>query len=100
MVAYLESVHVGQFITGNRTDVTQKRNIRQINPDYHDPTQVLPIPPPPRCTLSKCEGCDQCTALKAWWKHYELTVDDLLLRANTHTWRGGLETYNTRRAKP
>ncbi|KAF8231099.1 hypothetical protein L208DRAFT_1216583, partial [Tricholoma matsutake] len=52
---------------------------------YEDPTETLPVPPPPECTVTNCQNCDKCIAMALWTKEYYETVDDLLLKSNVHT---------------
>ncbi|KAJ7106604.1 hypothetical protein C8R44DRAFT_562791, partial [Mycena epipterygia] len=104
MIAYLESCHVGEFLTGTMADVKAKvpyqnksrqgmhdvifDEVRTATPvSYDDPTQTLPVAPPPLCT--ECIGlmCQNCKDIKNWWVSYEDTVDDLILRSNVHSCR-------------
>jgi hypothetical protein len=83
MVEYLESVHCGEFMTGSMNDVGLSVKEKSQYPEYKDPTQTMPEPPPKLCPLS-CKGCSKCH-LKAEWKNkFEDTVDDLLWRSNVH----------------
>jgi len=88
MVEYLESVHIGEFMTGKMEDVKAKVE-KEIatNKKYNDPTQTLPIPPPPECLDDICETCDNCKKIDEWEKQFKNTVDDLLLRSNVHECR-------------
>ncbi|KAJ7292038.1 hypothetical protein C8J57DRAFT_1044520 [Mycena rebaudengoi] len=103
LVDYLESIHVGQFLTGTMEQVRAKvphfskrsKSIHDILEDddvsgypvgYSDPTQVLPVPPPEPCGC-KWSGCGRCAALTTWRRHYVETVDDLMLRSNVHSCR-------------
>ena len=52
---------------------------------YEDPTETVPVPTPPLCTIINCQDCDKCTAIALWTKNYHETVDDLLLKSNVHT---------------
>ncbi|KAJ7248014.1 hypothetical protein C8J57DRAFT_1438014 [Mycena rebaudengoi] len=92
LVDYLESTHVGQFLTGTMEQVRAK-GIHNILEDddvsgypvgYSDPTQVLPVPPPEPCGC-KWSGCGRCAAITTWRRHYVETVDDLMLRSNVHS---------------
>ncbi|KAK7022652.1 hypothetical protein R3P38DRAFT_2485560, partial [Favolaschia claudopus] len=105
MVAYLESCHVGEFLTGTMDEVKTKvpylpqsrKGLHDIMPDapeiqiplrYEDPTQTLPTPPPPLCDEGQCEAdCGVCEELNEWWVNQKETVDDLILRSNVHTCR-------------
>jgi len=89
LVEYLESVHVGEFLTGTHAEIFAKQCSNKSRADYVDPTQVLPIPPPERCTTRNCKGCVRCHDADAWFQDYKDTVDDLILRSNMHTCSGG-----------
>ncbi|KAJ7088933.1 hypothetical protein C8R44DRAFT_649222, partial [Mycena epipterygia] len=104
MIAYLEACHVGEFLTGTLAEVKAKvpyhNKQRQGLHDvifnevmtaapvrYEDPTQTLPVAPPPLC--KECIGllCENCNDIRNWWVSYEETVDDLILRSNVHSCR-------------
>ena len=85
IVEYLESVHVGEFLTGSMDEVKQKVDTEKTqNKDYTDPTQTLPEPPPPRCDDNNCNNCMNCKNLESWWTRFKYTVDDLILHSNVH----------------
>ena len=46
---YLESVHIGEFLTGTHREVQQNIS-SMIQHDYVNPTETLPVSPPPKCT--------------------------------------------------
>jgi hypothetical protein len=56
MVEYLESVHMGEFITGSLKDVKQNMGIAELDDDYKNPMETLPIPPPPNVTRMSVEN--------------------------------------------
>ncbi|KAJ7914643.1 hypothetical protein B0H13DRAFT_1611316 [Mycena leptocephala] len=60
---------------------------------YQVPTQTLPSVPPPLCKFHDLPeiSCDDCQRLAAWWRRYELEVDDLLLRSNLHKCRESIQ---------
>ena len=107
LVEYLERAHKGEFFSGNLDEVRQRTPLQKplgpqgihsivteniINTDYKDPTQTMPIPPPPLCNKVHgdeifFEPCPDCNSLNDWWKQFENTVDDLIVRSNTHTCR-------------
>ena len=87
MVEYLESVHSGEFLTGNMADVKAKIEENTNSANYKDPTQTLPEQPPPLCNEldHKCNNdCSNKSQLNVWWKRFADTVDDLILRSNVH----------------
>ena len=49
MVEYLESVHMGEFITGSLEDVKKNVDIAELDDKYKNPIETLPIQPPPQC---------------------------------------------------
>ena len=111
LVAYLEGCHIGEFITGTMDECKIKYNHKEEisagvhtilrpdsekkqDPEYKDPTQTLPDPPPPECAqhlASSVENCPECVILNVWRQKYIDTVDDLLLRSNVHACRAGRE---------
>ena len=57
MVEYLESLCVGEFLTGPKIDVSESVGDASKLSGYCEPTLVLPDPPPPLCG----DSCDNCT---------------------------------------
>jgi len=76
MVEYLESLCVGQFLTGSKSEVSHKISETSGHPEYKNPTFTLPESP-----SDFCSEVDRV----AWWKSFDNTVDDLLLKSNLHT---------------
>ncbi|KAJ7222667.1 hypothetical protein B0H12DRAFT_1031258 [Mycena haematopus] len=118
MIAYLESCHVGEFLTGTIADVRAKfpfsrspAGIHEIvvpeeehNPlpvGYADPTQTLPQPPPPLC-IKDCQNptCKTCAELAKWWALQRDTVDDLILHSNLHKCQQGVIGTNLSKPLP
>ncbi|KAJ7261554.1 hypothetical protein C8J57DRAFT_1018351, partial [Mycena rebaudengoi] len=104
LIDYLESTHIGEFMTGTITDIRAKvpfatsgeKGLHDIisdeqpklrQTDYIDPTQCLPTAPPPPCITCTGIDCQSCHSLKIWRKDYKNTVDDLILRSNVHKCR-------------
>lgn len=87
IVEYLESVHIGEFMTGSMDEVKQRVETQQAQDEnYTNPTQTLPEAPPPICTDhsesdNKCSGCIN---LRSWWARFRNTVDDLVFHSNVH----------------
>ena len=87
IVQYLESVHVGEFLTGTMEEVKTKIDIEVTqNKNYNDPTQTLPESPPPICK-NTCNNCSDCKKLDSWWSRFRNTVDNLILYSNVHNCR-------------
>src|ERR1700677_4011905 len=81
IVEYLESVHIGEFMTGTMDDVKAEADENCTHKSYADPTQTLPEAPPPFCD---CGNCKTCKSLNTWWNRFKHIVDDLVLRSNVH----------------
>ena len=97
IVEYLESVHIGEFLTGSHREVQQNVSNSMIQCDYINPTESLPVPPPSKCrNIFECGSCINCNDLKEWRINFRNTVDDILLRSNIHTCRGGSKEYETK----
>jgi hypothetical protein len=84
LVKYLESCHAGEFITGSKEAAFKNVELMMALSEYKNPTETMPVPPPPLCTQVHCKSCNKCTALASWTKEYQNTVDDLLLKSNVH----------------
>ncbi|EAU83563.2 hypothetical protein CC1G_04819 [Coprinopsis cinerea okayama7 len=106
LTAYLESVQIGQFLTGSKEEVAsriplkslpKRRGIHQIMKEYHrdeedeikdykDPTLHLPESPPPVLCQEDPHtcGCSNCKDILVWYRKFEETVDDLMWRVNVH----------------
>src|SRR6202050_4274804 len=99
MVEYLESVHMGEFIAGSLEDVKQNLDIAELDDNYKNPTETLPIPPPPQCNQNECGKCKSCNAIRSWQTQFYFTVDDLLFRSNLHKCTGGIKQYEKENLK-
>ena len=84
LVEYLESSHAGDFVSGDKESVTAAVETVSQSKEYRNPTETLPVPPPPSCPNSPCKNCVTCTSLNGWWSNFRSIVDDLLLKSNTH----------------
>ncbi|KZT23611.1 hypothetical protein NEOLEDRAFT_1018916, partial [Neolentinus lepideus HHB14362 ss-1] len=85
MVEYLESVHKGEFMDQTKDEVQNEVSYIASHPEYQDPTQTLPDPPPYPCEHTYNDNCHTCTKSKIWWETFKKTVNDLLLKSNIHT---------------
>lgn len=83
IIAWIESCQVGEFLSGTYDEISEKVKLASTTKDYNDPTETLPLAPPPSCLLN-CGTCNTCTILKSWWKQYTDTTDDLILKSNVH----------------
>ena len=84
IVEYLESAHIGEFMTGPAEKVKADVQKNMQEPDYKDPTQTLPEHPPPLCKHSRKDGCSRCKKHDSWWSTFKETVDDILVKSNVH----------------
>jgi hypothetical protein len=85
LIKYLESCHAGEFLTGDKNKVATDVDVASTCPDYQDPTETLPLPPPNTCGNPPCLNCPQCETMHQWTIQYASTVDDLILRSNIHS---------------
>ena len=83
MVEYLESLCVGEFLTGSKIDVSEKMGDASKLSDYQEPTLTLPDPPPSPCG-DDCKACSCDEQCALWWKRFPDTTDDILMRSNQH----------------
>jgi Helitron helicase-like domain at N-terminus/PIF1-like helicase len=86
MIKYLESVHVGEFLTGSMTDIETRIRESARDDNYRNPTETLPERPPPLCNVHDNDD-SPCICLEEWYHRYKDTVDDLILKSNVHTCR-------------
>jgi hypothetical protein len=63
MVEYLESVHMGEFLTCKMEDVKKNIDLAELDDMYKNPTEILPTSPPPPCHKKECSNCESCEAL-------------------------------------
>jgi hypothetical protein len=89
IVEYLESVHIGEFMTGPAEQVMSDVHKRTQDANYKDPTQTLPEQLPPLCKHPKKDDCSRCKKQDSWWLTFKDTVDDILLKSNVHRCGGG-----------
>jgi hypothetical protein len=84
LVEYLESLCVGQFLTGTKSEVSDNVTAASKDDNYVDPTYTLPDMPP---YCSRCKGqCNfQHVEQSNWWEKFKTCVDDILLRSNIHS---------------
>lgn len=87
MVEYLEGSHQGEFISGSHQDVMHNVSERESLPNYVNPIGELPAGPPEKCVHEFSEDCNDCSSHETWWRQYESTVDDILLKSNMHICR-------------
>jgi hypothetical protein len=99
MVEYLESVHMGEFMTGKMEDVKKKLDIAELDDKYVNPTETLPIPPSVPCGEDGCGACESCMATDLWEDQFKTTVDDILFRSNVHKCTGSPKQYKKKQGK-
>ena len=86
LVKYLENAHQGEFLTGTQADVLSNVYQDEQSDAYTDPTETLPVPPPPPCTTQNCDGiCKKCRKLNTWRERFAREVDDVISKSNIHT---------------
>lgn len=98
IVEYLESVHVGEFMTGTMDEVKEQVDKNMKAKEYKDPTQTLPDAPP-ESTNCDCNKCENCENTASWWENFKNTVDDLILRSNVHKCRTSIPADEKKQKK-
>ena len=86
LIEYLESAHAGDFLLKDRAEVEKDVNTAEQDAGYRDPTETLPEAPPSP-SKSACHGTDNhddVASIESWWSQFRATVNDLLLKSNTH----------------
>ena len=83
MISYLESVHTGDFVTGNITSVKNSIDQQSESIYYNDPTMTMPEPAPKKCN-AQCLQCEKCKENSKWWMNLWITFDDILYKSNRH----------------
>jgi len=83
IVEYLEALCVGEFLTGTKSEISEKTKLASVAPEYKDPVRTLPESPPSPCT-NHVQECSNCDDRLSWWQKFKNTVDDLLMRSNLH----------------
>ena len=91
LISWLESCHIGQFMTGTQNEVVNNVAEQTKNESYRDPTETLPQAPPQMCNLTHTQNaeCNKCNNLNDWWNNFENTVDDLISKSNIHNCERG-----------
>jgi Helitron helicase-like domain at N-terminus len=97
-VEYLESVHVGEFMTGTMDEVKEQVDENMKAKEYKDPTQTLPDAPP-EYTDCDCNECESCENTASWWRNFKNTVDNLILRSNVHKCRTSIPADEKKQKK-
>ncbi|KAI0358879.1 hypothetical protein OH77DRAFT_1396241, partial [Trametes cingulata] len=86
MVEYLESVHIGEFMTGTMESVGKRlAEEDHKNPSRVPPTETLPEAPPEKCAHDAQSDCAKCQDYMSWWDRFKHTVDEILYLSNRHT---------------
>ena len=52
-----------QFITGSLEDVKHNLDIAELDDNYKNPTETLPLSPPPQCNQNECGKCKSCNVI-------------------------------------
>ena len=91
LISWLESCHIGEFMTGSQVEVLNKVAEHAKSDSYRDPTETLPQPPPKLCTLIHTypNECKRCSEWNKWWDYFENTVDDIVSKSNIHNCERG-----------
>ncbi|KAH7907842.1 hypothetical protein BJ138DRAFT_1013894, partial [Hygrophoropsis aurantiaca] len=100
MVQYLEGVHMGEFLSSTANDVKNMLDYKMIDDTLPTAVESLPEPPPVCKSAQTCTDYDECEKCSKWWQTFTDTVNELLLRCNTHKCSGShTDTTDNRRQK-
>ena len=70
LLSWLENCHSGDFLSGTHAEVSTRCEQSRANESYTDPTQTLPVTPPPLCKVhpenSVQVDCKQCKIFTQW----------------------------------
>ncbi|SJL13074.1 uncharacterized protein ARMOST_16511 [Armillaria ostoyae] len=94
LIAYLESVHKGDYLTGPQVTVSEMRHADTLQPGYVNHTEVLPVTPLAHCSTDGCDECSKGDSTNTWWSYYKQVVDTIVNKCNVHschsnTWPDG-----------
>ena len=103
IIAWLESCHTSDFLTGSHAAIFEKNEMLKKDPAYVDPTMMMPVPPPTPCKIHVESDADElCIPCKVWadWNEtYHTVTDDLLLCSNVHSCNRSTKKDGTSRKK-
>ena len=101
LIEYLESVHVGEFLTGKQEEVLAQMEKDKENGSFVDPSQTLPTPPPLGCSdpVSCDRACDACKNVRSWRSFFRKQVDYLLAQTNIHKCSSNLDEQGRQTSK-
>ncbi|PBK62525.1 hypothetical protein ARMSODRAFT_920367, partial [Armillaria solidipes] len=85
LIAYLESVHKGDYFTGPQASVSDMRHAASLEPGHHDLTEVLPVSPPAHCDTDGCNDCAKGDSTDSWWSSFRSIVDMVVNKCNIHS---------------
>ena len=83
LVQYLESVFVGEFMTGSKDVIFTQLDQNRKDSNYSDSSESLPPIPPAYCK-KKCETCSTCLIVNSWWPEFKTRVEQILALSNIH----------------
>ncbi|KAK0421546.1 hypothetical protein EV421DRAFT_1726893, partial [Armillaria borealis] len=94
LIAYLESVHKGEYLTGTQAEVTDMRHTSSLEIGHREFTEVLPESPPAHCAEKACDMCRAGETTESWWSYFKKVVDTIVNKCNIHschsnTWADG-----------
>ncbi|KAH7903741.1 hypothetical protein BJ138DRAFT_1138679 [Hygrophoropsis aurantiaca] len=85
MVEYLEGVHKGEFVSSSANEVKEMLDHKMVDDSIPTAVESMPIPPAVCTAATPCKKgkaiCDTCVS---WVSQFADTVNEILLRCNTH----------------
>jgi hypothetical protein len=87
IITWLESCVAGEYFYGPQQKVISLVKEDEKNPDYVNPTESMPVPPPNKCNVHQESSlsCERCSEITGWWSYFRTTIDDLLTKSNVHS---------------
>lgn len=101
IIEYLESVHIGEFMTGTMSDIESRIDKKRETKSYIPSTDAMPEPPPTNICNTDCNICKNCKERASWWNNFCEIVDELVYYSNRHQCHKGClnNKYGTCKAR-
>jgi hypothetical protein len=101
LVTWVESCHMGEFMTGTQADVLERSKEASQTANYKDPTETMPQAPPQTCKKKHTTdiNCNNCEELKNWQINFTEIVDDIISKSNIHNCDRGTTKYGNKSNK-
>lgn len=85
LIAYLESVHKGDYFTGPQASISDMCHAGSLEPGYHNPTEVLPVSPLVHCDADGCDDRMKGNSTDSWWSYFRSIADMIVSKCNIYS---------------